>query len=244
MTKTPARRPPLASLRCPALRRPRLAPPKGPLSGRSAHLAQPRGFPRIAPRLPHGRPGYPIEFGRRWSLGTDHALPTARPPRRRFGQVSPPPSGRFPRRRDGCCTALDPGPGRCREHSDRERAADGVFGRDRGNGGLCVPVTPRQTAVLRVVCQSAQTPCLVAPSIRIWTLRKSEVTMSELNGDKARFQRLRKAGLRRRQRARQAWATMQRGLIPMDPGSDSEQSGGAPGRVGTLYLATGGSVTE
>jgi hypothetical protein len=27
---------------------------------------------------------------------------------------------------------------------------------------------------------------------------KSEITMSELNGDKARFQRLRKAGLRRR----------------------------------------------
>jgi hypothetical protein len=68
--------------------------------------------------------------------------------------------------------------------------------------------------------------------------------MSELNGDKARFQRLRKAGLRRRERARQVWATVHRGLIQIDPGSDSEQFGGVRGRVGTLHLTTGGSVTE
>lgn len=68
--------------------------------------------------------------------------------------------------------------------------------------------------------------------------------MSKLNGDKARFQRLRKAGLRRRERARQAWATIRRGLIPIDPGSDSEQFGGVRGRVGILHQTTGGSVTE
>ncbi len=34
-----------------------------------------------------------------------------------------------------------------------------------GNGGFCAPATLRQTAVMRVVCQSAQTPCLVAPII-------------------------------------------------------------------------------
>jgi hypothetical protein len=68
--------------------------------------------------------------------------------------------------------------------------------------------------------------------------------MSKLNGDKARFQRLRKAGLLRRQRARQAWAAIQRGLIPIDPGPDSDQSGGVRGRAGTLRLMTQGSATE
>jgi len=68
--------------------------------------------------------------------------------------------------------------------------------------------------------------------------------MSELNGDKARFQRPRKAGLRRRQRAREAWAAIQRGAIRIHPGSDSEQSGGVRGRVETLRLMTEGSVTE
>ena len=75
-------------------------------------------------------------------------------------------------------------------------------------------------------------------------LKKNEVTMSELNGDKARFQRLRRAGLRRRQRARKAWAAMQREAIRIHPGSDSEQSGGVRERVGTLHLVTGASVTE
>jgi hypothetical protein len=73
---------------------------------------------------------------------------------------------------------------------------------------------------------------------------KSEVIMSELNGDKARFQRLRKAGLRRRQRARQAWAAMRREATRIHPGSDDEQSGGVRGRVGTLHLTMEGPVTE
>lgn len=68
--------------------------------------------------------------------------------------------------------------------------------------------------------------------------------MSELNGDKARFQRLRKAGLRRRQRAREAWAAIQRRATWIHPGSDSEQSGGVRGRVGTLHLLTRGLVAE
>ena len=59
--------------------------------------------------------------------------------------------------------------------------------------------------------------------------------MSELNGDKARFQRLRKAGVRRRQRAREVWAAIRRGTIRTYSGSDGEQSGGVRGRVGTLH---------
>jgi hypothetical protein len=73
---------------------------------------------------------------------------------------------------------------------------------------------------------------------------KNEVTMSELNGDKARFQRLRKAGVKRRQRAREAWAAMQRATIAIHHGSDGEQSGGVRGRVGTLGLTTRESATE
>ena len=68
--------------------------------------------------------------------------------------------------------------------------------------------------------------------------------MSELNGDKARFHRLRKAKLRRRQRTRQAWAAIQRAAVRIQPGSDSEQFGGARGRVGTLHLMTEGPVAE
>ncbi len=68
--------------------------------------------------------------------------------------------------------------------------------------------------------------------------------MSELNGDKARFQRLRKAGVKRRQRAREVWAAMQRATVVIHPGSDSEQSGGVRGRVGTLDLMTEGHVTR
>jgi hypothetical protein len=67
--------------------------------------------------------------------------------------------------------------------------------------------------------------------------------MSKLNGDTASFQQLQKAGLRRRPRARQVWATIRRGLIPCAPGSDGEQSGGVRGRVGTLHLTTGEFVT-
>jgi len=68
--------------------------------------------------------------------------------------------------------------------------------------------------------------------------------MSELNGDKARFQRLRKAGLRRRERAREAWAAVQRAATQIHPGWDSEQSGGVRGRVGTLHLLTRGLAAE
>jgi hypothetical protein len=64
--------------------------------------------------------------------------------------------------------------------------------------------------------------------------------MSELNGDKARFQRLRKAGLRRRERARQARAAMQDDARRTHRGSDSEQFGGARGHVATLLPVGGG----
>ena len=50
--------------------------------------------------------------------------------------------------------------------------------------------------------------------------------MSELNGDKARFQRLRKAGLQRRDRARAAYAVMKRQAAASHAAADSEQSGG------------------
>jgi ABC-type uncharacterized transport system YnjBCD ATPase subunit len=59
--------------------------------------------------------------------------------------------------------------------------------------------------------------------------------MSELNGDKARFQRLRKAGLQRRDRARAAYAVMKRQAAASHAASDSEQSGGVRGRVATLH---------
>jgi len=56
--------------------------------------------------------------------------------------------------------------------------------------------------------------------------------MSELNGDKARFQRLRKAKLRRRQRTREAWAAIRGG--PADDGRIRR-------RVTCAWLNTGGS---
>ncbi len=52
--------------------------------------------------------------------------------------------------------------------------------------------------------------------------------MSELNGDKARFQRLRKAGLRRRDRARATYAELKR-AVASQRSSDNEQTGGARG---------------
>jgi hypothetical protein len=58
--------------------------------------------------------------------------------------------------------------------------------------------------------------------------------MSKLNGDKSRFHRLRKAGLRRREHARQTWATERSRLVPIDSGAISEQLEGvrvvAPGK--------------
>jgi len=68
--------------------------------------------------------------------------------------------------------------------------------------------------------------------------------MSELNGDKAGFQRRRKAKLRRRQRTREVWAAIHGGATRIHPGSDSEQSGGVRGRAGTLRPATEESVAE
>lgn len=59
--------------------------------------------------------------------------------------------------------------------------------------------------------------------------------MSALNGDKARFQRLRKAGLLRRDRARAAYAAMKRQSVASQPPWDSEQSGGGRGRLETLH---------
>ena len=69
--------------------------------------------------------------------------------------------------------------------------------------------------------------------------------MSERNGDKARFQRLRKAGVKRRQRAREVWAAIQqRAAARVHPGSDSEQSGGVRGRMGTLHPLADDPVTN
>jgi len=69
--------------------------------------------------------------------------------------------------------------------------------------------------------------------------------MSERNGDKARFQRLRKAGVKRRQRAREVWAAIQqRAGIRIQPETDSEQSGGVRGPLGMLHLMREEPVTE
>ena len=59
--------------------------------------------------------------------------------------------------------------------------------------------------------------------------------MSGLNGDKARFQRLRQAGLRRRDRARAVHAGMKRQSAASQRPSDSEQTGGARGPLETLH---------
>jgi hypothetical protein len=68
--------------------------------------------------------------------------------------------------------------------------------------------------------------------------------MSKLYGDKARFQRLRKAKLRRRQRTREVRAAIQGGATRIHPGSDSELSGGVQGGVGALRPTTEGPVAE
>ena len=56
---------------------------------------------------------------------------------------------------------------------------------------------------------------------------KNEVTVSKLNGDKSRFNRLRKQGLRRREQARLAWAAVKNRPVPIAPGSVSEQPAAA-----------------
>jgi hypothetical protein len=63
----------------------------------------------------------------------------------------------------------------------------------------------------------------------MYAVLKSEATVSKLNGDKARFHRLRKQGLRRREQARLAWAAVRNRPAPIDPGSVSEQPGAARG---------------
>jgi hypothetical protein len=69
--------------------------------------------------------------------------------------------------------------------------------------------------------------------------------MSERNGDKARFQRLRKAGVKRRQRAREVWAAIQqRAAARIQPEPDREQSGGVRGPLGMPHLMTGEPVTD
>jgi len=54
--------------------------------------------------------------------------------------------------------------------------------------------------------------------------------MSKLNGDKARFQRLRKAGLLRRDRARAAFAVMKRqpAASPATSGNEAVEAQGGP----------------
>ena len=68
--------------------------------------------------------------------------------------------------------------------------------------------------------------------------------MSELNGDKSRFQRLRKAKVRRRLRTRELWAAITGGASRIDSGSDGEHSRGVRGRVGTLHAMREESVAE
>jgi hypothetical protein len=68
--------------------------------------------------------------------------------------------------------------------------------------------------------------------------------MSERNGDKSRFQIRRKAGLRRRERARQAQLAMQDAASRVQRGPDSEQAGGVRGRVAALHLVRGAQVAE
>lgn len=84
-----------------------------------------------------------------------------------------------------------------------------------------------------LVCRSAQTA-----GVRALYHGTREATMSELNGDKARFQRLRKAGLLRREKARATWAEMKRRNVANRGSTDGEQTGGARGRLETLHPET------
>lgn len=61
--------------------------------------------------------------------------------------------------------------------------------------------------------------------------------MSALNGDKARFQRQRKATLLRRERSRLALAGLRLALRPLP---DSDEPGSADIRGGTTRLIRGG----
>jgi hypothetical protein len=68
--------------------------------------------------------------------------------------------------------------------------------------------------------------------------------MSELNGDKARFQRLRKAKVRRHQRTRELWAAIRGGDARMHTGPVDGQPGGVRGRIVPLRPMTVGPVAE
>jgi len=63
--------------------------------------------------------------------------------------------------------------------------------------------------------------------------------MSALNGDKARFQRLRKAGVHRRERSRLTLAAL-RQAARLAPGSTASHPGGGPGQGGGMRLIRGG----
>lgn len=69
---------------------------------------------------------------------------------------------------------------------------------------------------------------------KTWAMRGS--VMSARNGDKARFQLRRKAGLRRRERARVTLAALR--------GVDNEQSGGMRGRLAVQRLVRGAAGVE
>ena len=66
--------------------------------------------------------------------------------------------------------------------------------------------------------------------------------MSELNGDKARFQRLRKASVHRRARSRVTLAEL-RLSARLPPGGESE-AGGGPGQGSETRPASGGLAAD
>ncbi len=65
--------------------------------------------------------------------------------------------------------------------------------------------------------------------------------MSALNGDKSRFQRLRKAGLLRRHRSRLAMAAMRLAAAQQPAGSEETGTGGGPGPQRRLRLVAAAS---
>jgi len=67
--------------------------------------------------------------------------------------------------------------------------------------------------------------------------------MSALNGNKSRFQRLRKAGLRRRDKSRLVVAAMQLAAAERAAGSGEAGSGGGPGPQRNLRLVADVSGT-
>jgi len=68
--------------------------------------------------------------------------------------------------------------------------------------------------------------------------------MSALNGDKSRFQRLRKAGLRRRERSRLAMTAMRLAALQVPAGSEETGPGGAPSSEHDLHLVRGARIAD